>query len=80
MFMMPRSLARVSASGSTWVTSAWSTDRKAPYPAPRKAPATSVVPKLGQITSSTAAMPCSTDATATNIRRRPDRSDSTPPP
>src|SRR5262249_57250294 len=34
MLMMPRSLARAAADGSTWVTSAWSTDRYTPNPRP----------------------------------------------
>src|SRR5215469_18436605 len=34
MLMMPRSLARAAADGSTWVTRAWSTDRYTPNPRP----------------------------------------------
>src|SRR5215470_5294558 len=65
MLMIPRSLARPAAEGSTWVTTAASTDRYTPPPRPRIAAAAAAAAHDGHSASSAAAAAMTRPATVT---------------
>ncbi len=79
MLMMPRSFARAAADGSTWVTSAWSTDRYTPKPRPRIAAEAIATGHVGQNASMTAGTAMTRPDTVTGSLRRPLRSETMPP-
>src|SRR5690348_1611382 len=79
MLMMPRSLARAAADGSTWVTSAWSTDRYTPKPRPMIAAEAMATGQDGHSASMTAGTAMTRPETVTGSLRRPVRSETTPP-
>ena len=77
MLMMPRSLARPAADGSTWVTSAWSTDRYTPNPRPMIAAEAMATGQDGHSASMTAGTAMTRPETVTGSLRRPVRSETT---
>src|SRR5262245_40751274 len=79
MLMIPRSLARPAADGSTWVTSAWSTDRYTPNPRPMIAAEAMATGQDGHSASMTAGTAMTRPDTVTGSLRRPVRSETTPP-
>src|SRR5262245_60410141 len=79
MLMMPRSLARPAADGSTRHTSARPTDRYPPHPSPTIAAEATATGQDGHSASMTAGTAMTRPDTVTGSLRRPVRSETSPP-